>query len=402
MKLTPPNKKTLPWVLVAVFSVGLVLIFATKPTAKRRPPVQAPKIEVHTLTIAAQTFPITIQSYGRVKALNHTPLTSRVAGNVIFVAENARLGGVFKQGERLIGIEKADYQIELDIARAQVAEAQSRYANEVALAKEAQHDWKRSGRSGEPPALAVREPQLKAAKAALISAEAAEKRAELNLSRTHIIAPYDGSVSDLHVDLGQYISPNTPLATIFSTAAAELTLPIKQNELRFLSDGNINADSQPKVTIQSTRENSSSWQGALTRITKTVDEQSNQLLAIARIPAPFHASVDGASPLRVGEYVTAQISGTAVENAIVIPVHTIYQGRYVYVLENDKAVYRRSITVAWSNAESALVSEGLNPGDVLILTALGQVPSGTPVRVAEPKVSDKQKKDMNKKETPAP
>lgn len=404
MKPDQPYKTILPWALIALFVLIVILIISTKPSASRHAPAAVPQIEVSTRVIAPQTFTISLQSYGTVQALNHTALTSRVAGTVEFVAEKARAGGSFKQGERLLSLEKADYQIELDIARAQVAEAQSRYASEVALAQEARYDWQRSGREGEPPALAVRDPQLKAAKAALISAEAAQKRAELNLSRTDIVAPYDGSVKALHVDLGQYISPNTPVAEIFSTDAAELTLPIKQDELPLLGVIDTLKTNAPKVLVRSTLESSGTWQGTLVRITKVVDEQSRQLLAVARIPSPFQAHADGTAPLRVGEYVTASIAGKSVENAIVIPVHTIYQGRYVYVLEDDGAVYRRPVEIAWSDTQSALISQGLTAGDALVLTALGQVPSGTAVRTADSNSAPNSatNKPEAHKESPAP
>ena len=396
MKQDLPYKEILPWALIALLVLVVALIVSTKPSATRRPPEKAPQIEVSTQIIAPQTFAINLQSYGTVQALSQTTLTSRVAGTVESVEEKARAGGSFKQGERLLSLEKADYQIELDIARAQVAEAQSRYASEEAQAQEARYDWQRSGREGEPPALAVRDPQLKAAKAALISAQAAQKRAELNLARTDIVAPYDGSVKALHVDIGQYISPNTPVAEVFSTDAAELTLPIKQDELPLLGVIDIQENNAPTVHVKSTLADSGSWQGKVVRITKAVDEQSRQLLAVARIPTPFTPHADGTTPLRVGEYVTARIAGKSIENAIVVPVDTIYQGRYVYVLQDDGAVYRRPVEIAWSDAESALISDGLTAGDALVLTALGQVPSGTLVRVTPPNTPEAHK------DTPAP
>ncbi len=86
-------------------------------------------------------------------------------------------------------------------------------------------------------------------------------------------------------------------------------------------------------------------------------------------------------PLKIGEYVTAEITGRRLAGALVIPVETIYQNSYVYVVE-DGELQRRPIEIAWQNGVDALVSAGVAAGDTLVITPLGQVTSGTPVRVA--------------------
>ena len=66
-----------------------------------------------------------------------------------------------------------------------------------------------------------------------------------------------------------------------------------------------------------------------------------------------------------------------------IPNSAIYQGTYVYVVE-DGLLVRREVVLAWRNASDAIVERGLAPGDRLVVTALGQVSSGTRVRPLKP------------------
>ncbi len=96
---------------------------------------------------------------------------------------------------------------------------------------------------------------------------------------------------------------------------------------------------------------------------------------IAEIEDPFGKNSESRNPLKIGQYVTAEMPGRVVADAVVIPNTTIYQGSYVYVVE-DGILRRRDIDVAWQNDTEAIVAGNLNVGDELVLTPLGQVTSG--------------------------
>lgn len=383
MKLTPRVIKFFPLILIVLFSAVFLLIKFTKPSAQRSSQKSIPVIEVEVIAITPGPFQIVVKSYGLTRALTQTTLVSRVSGEVEFVDESFRQGGFFSQNQLLVTLDQSDYIIELDIATAQVAEAQSRYASEQAQAEEARHDWTRSGRLGEPPALAVRQPQLDAAAAALKSANAGVARAKLNLSRTEIRAPYDGSVIESIVGRGQFVQKNLTLAEIFSMEAAEIPLPIKNTELNLLGlSSTPDKGARLAVTITSTLFGKNLWQGEIVRVASAIDEQSRQLNVIARIPFPFARQKDGRAPLKIGEYVTAQILGKTLQNAITIPSSSIYQGRYVYLFKNGQ-VRRHEISIQWTDQTTALISRGLNQGDQLVITALGQVSSGTQAKLVQ-------------------
>jgi len=66
----------------------------------------------------------------------------------------------------------------------------------------------------------------------------------------------------------------------------------------------------------------------------------------------------------------------------VIPVSAIYQGSFVYVVE-EGVLQRKPIRIAWQNQVEALIGDGLAVGQELVLSSLGQVFSGTPVLVVK-------------------
>jgi multidrug efflux pump subunit AcrA (membrane-fusion protein) len=124
------------------------------------------------------------------------------------------------------------------------------------------------------------------------------------------------------------------------------------------------------------------WQGQIVRTESAIDEMSQQLYVVAQIIRPYDSEYNPGAQIKMGQYVTANITGRKVENALVIPNSAIYQGSYVYIVQNN-LLMRKDIELGWKNGTESIVTQGLNTGDELVLTSLGQVSSGTPVAIAE-------------------
>jgi len=111
-----------------------------------------------------------------------------------------------------------------------------------------------------------------------------------------------------------------------------------------------------------------------------IDAVARQLHVIAQVDDPYGDGAKGQVPLKIGQYVTARLRGKQLRGALVIRNDTIYQGMYVYVVENG-TLQRRDIDIAWQNGEDAVIRNGLSPGEALVVTPLGQVTSGVRVNV---------------------
>ena len=381
--------KYLIWIVPLFIAVVLFLLWEFRPQAERKfkPPVSRINVEVKKLEL--ETITAQIRSYGVVEPRVRSRVVAQVTGRVVFVAEQFRDGSFFKRGDKLLELDKADYEIEVEIAKANLAEAERALQEQIGLAQQAKGDWRRLGNKGEPPPLVARVPQMKAAEAGVSSAKARLRLAELNLSRCDIIAPFDGRVLTNSVDLGQVVGSNAVLAEIYATDAIEIRLPIKNSELALLHlpESGHQPDHQsdtelPDVEIYSELAGSEIWQGKVVRTSGSIDETTRQLYVVARIDDPFGEKIQGRFPLKIGQYVTATIKGKEIENVLVVPNRAIYQGIFVYALEGE-AVYRREVDIFWQSEKFALVKAGLSAGETLVLTPLGQVSSGTLVRVKE-------------------
>lgn len=382
-------RRFLPLFLVILFLSAILYVVYFKPEAKKQGGEPASLISVETLTVGETDYQVTISSFGRVQPHTQGQLVSQVSGQITSVSPNFRDGGFFQKNEVLVGIDPRDYLIQVEIAAAELADARVTHAEEQVLAKQAAED-RRSVRNKEAVSdFALHIPQLAAAKSRIAAANAKLDQAKLNVERTRVRAPYSGRILSKNVDIGEVITPNTALAMIYAVDSVEIRLPIKNSELGFINlpeqylSGESDTSGLPSVKIGNRLgEDIQYWPATLVSTAGAIDEQSQQLHVTARIEHPYERDDGNRRPLKIGQYVSAEIEGKTIRSALVIPNASVYQGSYVY-LYRDGVLQRREIEIAWQNNTEALVRNGLTAGDRLVLTPLGQVSSGTRVKLLE-------------------
>ena len=384
------NLKTKKLIPVAIFG-GLillaVLIKMNPPEAQQRGNFGGPQMVVETTTVEKQDYKVRLQSYGTVQPRTQSMLVAQVSGQIVSVNENVRDGGFFEKGDILGQIDPRDYEANVRISEASLADARQALAEAEARSNQALEDWERLGNTGDAPDLVLRVPQLEAAKARVSSAKSSLQKANLDLERAQIVAPFAGRILRKLVDVGQVVSPNTQLAEIYATDVVEIRLPIRNRDLGFIDlperfrFADANGANNAAVTIHSDLIGNETWTAPLVRTESAIDEAARQLHVIAQIEDPFGPANVGRSPLKIGQYVTAEIEGSALSEVLVVPNSTIYQGSYVYIVEDD-LLRRKDVVIAWQNDNDAIISDGIKDGDQLVTTALGQVTSGLWVAVA--------------------
>jgi RND family efflux transporter MFP subunit len=370
----------LKWILPFAVLLALIAIssalFATKPEAKRFAGRPQATMLVETETLVPQNYTVKVTSQGIVQAKTQTILTAQVSGKVVAISSKLDLGAQFNQNDILIELDDSDYQIDLQIAQADVANAESALQQELAQAEVARKEWElRKRRNTQGKSLFLREPQVKAAKANLAASNARLNRAKLNLERTKIKAPYDGIVKSKQVNLGQNINANSQLATLFSIDVVELRLPIKNWELDYLIQDQLN---QP-VDIYLTDRPTVKWTGYVHQLEAAIDEATRQLHAIVRVESPYN---DLAKPLRVGTFVEAQITARSYSNVFVVPRYLLNQKNEIAIKENNKMI-KRSVAVIWKGSDEVIISDGISANEQLITTPVSNLASGTAVNTSE-------------------
>ncbi|MEC8226559.1 MAG: efflux RND transporter periplasmic adaptor subunit [Pseudomonadota bacterium] len=383
------NSKTrkilIPLVVIVVTVLLVMFIKSNPPQANRFSSPPKAKVNVAVKTLTPETYQVMIDSFGTVKPRTQSMLVAQASGQIIEISEQFREGGFFEKGDVLLQLDDRDHRAEVKSAQATLLTAEQSLLEEQARGRQAITDWERLGKGEQASSLVLRKPQLAAAEASVLSAQATLEKAKLDLERTKITAPYAGRVLSRSVDLGQVVSNNMELASIYAIDRVEIRLPIKNKDLPFINlpeqfrDGAKNSAGS-LVKFSSDLVGKQQWQGQVIRTEGAIDESAQQLYVVAQINDPYKATLANQYPIKIGQYIKAQITGKAIENAIVIPNSAIYQGTYVYV-EEQGVLRRKNISLAWQNATQAMVAEGLSAGDHLVITPLGQVSSGTQVTV---------------------
>ena len=211
------------------------------------------------------------------------------------------------------------------------------------------------------------------------------------------MAPFAGRILKKYADIGQVVSNNSPLADIYATDYVEIRLPIRNRDLPFIDLPEIyryeeTAEHTGGVKIRSELDGSATWDAQLVRTEGAIDEFARQLHVIAQINDPFSVHREGQTPIKIGQYVTAELRGKLVADVLVIPNSAIYQGSYVYIVREDM-LQRRNVDIAWQNDQDAIIAAGLEHGDALVTTVLGQVTSGIRVTVAGAKDNRRRQPD---------
>lgn len=372
-------------VLVAGIGIGLVLM-ATGPEAKRRPPPPSlPAVEV--MTLKAQDYVVKVHSQGSVLPRTQSTLIPEVAGRVVAVSPQFRNGGFFEPGEVLLRIDPADYDSAITIARADLARARLAQAQEEALAQHALEDWQKLNRTDKPSDLTLHKPQVASAKAEVAAAEARLRQAEANLQRTRITVPYAGRVLEKKVDVGQYVSPGTVAATVYAVDYAEIRLPLTDKQQGFVdlpeafADGSIATKSTPDVTLHAhVGGRDYTWPGRLVRTEGAIDTASRQLFVVAQVDSPYARHGDN-PPLKVGQFVEADITGHTLSNVFVLPRAAVESGDRVLLVTPEGRIQRRAVTVALRKGEEVIVSAGLKDGERIATTPMPFASDGMEVAV---------------------
>lgn len=342
---------------VIVGGLFLTWLIATSKPAPIAKPIRLPPVPiVDVLHIQPGSHRVWIETQGLVKPKTQIELVSQVSGRVVSIAEQFSAGGFFDAKQTLVSIDESDYRIAVSQANAKLADAKQLLATEKGRARQAKREWRDLGNS-EANALFLRKPQLASAKANLTAAEAGLEKAQLDLSRTQISAPFAGRVLRKNVDVGQFISQGTPIASIYSSDIAEVRLPLTAQQRQNVSVSGV--ERSPVKLVARYGSNEYEWDAVLDRLEGAIDSSSRQYYFVATLPQAFKDTLDEAGllvkpGLAVGQFVSAQIAGNSIDNSFFIPRTALRQQQQIWVLDNNRLKYI-DVVVIQSNDDSALV-----------------------------------------------
>ncbi|MCA9217946.1 MAG: efflux RND transporter periplasmic adaptor subunit [Planctomycetales bacterium] len=372
----------LPLVILGV-GIGCYSYLSQPLEKSKDPPAEEEKIRTNVKQLAMQDYQVVVNTNGIVLAHNEVELSAQVAGQVKTIHPSFELGASFTAGDVLVELESSDYETALAIASAQVDGAKS--ALELAKLVHERNKALFEKSSISEAEVNQADATRKQAAAQLDSAEAQLRQAQRDLDRTKIIAPFDGRVRLKQIGIGQLVSAGTPIGTVFAIDYAEVRLPLSSREMKFLTLPESIEDSPIDVTFRDAidKNSDSVWHGKILRTEGTLDQDSLELFAIARIVDPFgHES--GQPPLRPGQPVAASVPGMVIRNAIALPRSAVRQLDQIFLVDKTAlTLSERTIVPIWSDEDSVIVQDPdtVHDGALLATTTLVYPPEGAKVEI---------------------
>ena len=367
-------------VLAVIFGGAAAPVQSAAPSTPPAPAVTVAPVEERSLCEYSEFT-------GRVVAIDDVELRARVSGHLDAV--NFHAGQLVHKGDVLFTIDPRWHEATLASAKATVAQAQVRLDN-------AERESKRAGDLLKSQAISAEESESRTAKlaearAAVLSAEATRKSAELDLDFTQVRAPIDGRVGRALVTPGNFVSgvpaASTLLTTIVSIDPVYVLADVDEGSLltlRGLMQTKalpVDAEGRVKLEIGVSDETGYPHGGALESLENHLDAGTGSIL--------LRAIVGNADQKLVpGLFARVRVPSSAIRLTPLVPeraINTDQSQKFVLVLGADNSVQYRPLKLGPAIDGQRMVRDGLRVGELIVVNGLQRVRPGmkvTPEREA--------------------
>ncbi len=357
-------------IIILLIAVGFLVsrhLLTSKPKVKRRKPAKMQTL-VKVMTANKISSQIKIKALGRVFAAHEINLQARISGTVVFVHENFIPGGIIAKDDELVRIDDADYRLILQQKKHALAQAKADLRIEQGKQKVAEQEWQvineiSKNLDSTSKDLALRTPQLNKAKTSIQSAIVDIKKAKIDLDRTKIRAPFNAVIRQKSIDYGSQVSSQSSIATLtgIDEFYVELSLPVEK--LAWISLPS-STEEPSKVEILA---NNTKYQAEITHLQPDLDKDGLMAKIIIKIPDPL-GTKSNKTPLLLGSFVQANISGKTIDNVYKIPLAALKDGKKVLIATPENRLHIQPVSILAREKEYVLIDQGINQNDLIIIS----------------------------------
>lgn len=307
-------------------------------------------IPVEGAVVVQDTLALSISAAGEAASFRSTVLKAQVSGQVraVHVRENAATGA----GRVVVEIDPTEYELQVQSERASVARAEASYRELLVfndrLAPDVRQERERNAR----------------VKAGLDGAETALRRAELNLSRTRVLAPFAGRVANVRVVPGQFVTAGEELLTVQQMDPVKVEVQVLESEVGFLAPGR-------RAALAFAAFPGETFSGVVETINPIVDQKTRTARVSVSVRNPDNR-------LLPGMYARVSVAAQRLPNRILVPRAAILERDhrtmlFVFEGEGDRGLAKwRYVTTGLQNESLVEIvehedTELVRPGEVVLV-----------------------------------
>ena len=344
-----------------------------KGAAAARQQRQMPPSKVDVFVAKKSDVPISFDYAATLTSQQDVIVYPKVSGTII--KQFFKPGDNVKAGDKLFLIDPEKYQASYDALEAAIGVANANLKNAQTEFNRISNLYKKNAVSQKEYDAAVS--ALEIANANLLSSKASAKSAKIDLGYTSITAPFDGVLGDNLVDVGSLVVANTtqlvrltkinPIEAHFHISDVDNLNRVKMQESGLWAQAN--SDAVLKV-------GPGEFNGKVNFIDNVVNTNMGSVLA----KAEFN---NDEGKLLPGMFGHVTMGGFYQKDGFKIPQLALQQTdvkTYVLVVEDGK-VASKDVKVTYQTKDAAVVSQGLNENDKIILNNFLKIGVGAPVEI---------------------
>ena len=375
------------WCTLCLISLGLI---ATNGCTRSTQGTPSQSIDVEVVKVEQRDVPVYTQWIGSLDGLVNADIKAQVTGYLL--KQEYKEGSFVRKGQLLFQIDPRPFQAALDQAKAQLAQARAQLVNAEAIQRKSQLDVERYTPLAKEQAATQQDldnaiqtnlankATIETSKASIQAAQAGVESAEINFNFTRIVSPIDGIAGLAQNQVGDLVTgASSPPITIVSTVdpIKVYFTPSEQEYLAFTRQYPSAASRdewQTRASMELILADGTiyPYKGSFEFANRQVDQNTGTVRIAALFPNPGNV-------LRPGGYAQVRALTRIDSGALLVPQRAVtdVQGSYqVAVLDKQNRVSIRNVKVGDRVSSMWVVSDGLKPGERVIVEGVQKVAPG--------------------------
>lgn len=405
-------------IVIAVVIAGALL--KMRPRAERQASTHtAPMVRV--MTAEAKKINMIVESFGTVRPREDLRLIAKVHGEIVSTDPVFSEGFFVKQGTALLTIDPRTYRLEVErnqvqiqqlqaeqqrieqeiknlkasikISKSESALARAEYERLKALSKRAvvapttmekseqQYLGSLERLQNLENQMALTGPRMNQLLAQKKMAKVMLQKAELDLERTGIIAPYPGWIMEKAVETGQHVTIGQYLGRMYRHGEFDIEIKIAAKDLAWLPETLTPEEKLKAEVIFKTGTGQRKWEGWVSTAKAGMDEKTRMLPFVVEVDVPTEKATNHKiMQIRPGMFVTVRIQGREFNGVFEVPRHMVHVDDVIYLAKGNQLQIQK-VRVLRRFKDKVYIDQGLNAGDAIVKTPLSGAMDGMQIRV---------------------